>query len=83
MTGGPPPVLGAPIGPIALLVMGATEATPSVVRSLGSAGCDVMALAILENGRWLILVPGAPAQVNAAFPSQLLERTPFFVRCAA
>ncbi len=79
---GGPLVLGAPTGGIALLVTGETVSARQLVESLNSIGCGVAAIAVLENGRWLVLVPGAPARVNEAFPAQLLERTAFFVRCS-
>jgi hypothetical protein len=70
-------------GSIGLLVVRGTQTSATLVVSFQAAGCPVESLAILVAGRWLIFINGAPAVVNAAFPAQLVDLTPFFVRCAA
>lgn len=68
---------------IGLLVIGADAESSALLAELSRAGCDVGTLAVIPAGRWLVYIPGAPAQVNAAFPPRLDALTPFFVRCAA
>ena len=75
---GEPPAAGS----IALLVTTGENTAATLVSTLGSVGCSVSALAVLNSGRWLVYLPGAPAQVNALFPPSLPSTTPFFVRCA-
>jgi hypothetical protein len=38
-------------------------------------------IAVIREGTWYVLIPGAPAAVNAAFPTLLEMHTAFFVRC--
>jgi hypothetical protein len=70
-------------GSIGLLVVRGTQTSATLVVAFQAAGCPVESLAILVAGRWLIFINGAPVVVNAAFPAQLVDLTPFFVRCAA
>lgn len=69
-------------GSIALLVTGGQTTAAALVSALGDAGCSVSVLAIVSEGQWMIHLHGAPAQVNALFPSLLAPMTPFFTRCA-
>jgi hypothetical protein len=84
-----PPALGdasflgvtPPPGGAALLV-NLRPATPDQVRlALTAVGCRLQMMAITVDNGWLIYIDGAPAIVNASFPSQLGENTPFYVRC--
>ncbi len=83
---GPPPTVLLGLAPgrgmIGLLVVGADSDSGVLLAELTSVGCDVGTLAVIPAGRWLVYIPGAPAQVNAAFPPRLEALTPFFVRCA-
>lgn len=85
----PPPAGGAAFtgnvparGSIGLLVVRGTQTSATLVSAFAASGCPVESLAILVAGRWLIFINGAPVVVNAAFPAQLVDLTPFFVRCA-
>ena len=67
---------------IGLLVTSGEATASSLIASLGTAGCTVESLGVLEGGTWLMYINGAPAVVNEAFPATLPPTTPFFVRCA-
>ncbi|MDA0270516.1 MAG: matrixin family metalloprotease [Chloroflexi bacterium] len=54
---------------------------PQLIAQLAAAGCDARLLAITSGGRFLMYVPGAPAFVNAAFPSSLGAGSPFIYHC--
>lgn len=69
-------------GSIGLLVTSGASNAAGLVAALGTAGCPVESLAILEGGVWKIYINGAPAVVNAAFPASIPGTTAFFVRCA-
>ena len=64
-----------------LLVTARQASAGDVDSALGDSGCDASVLAVLESGVWTVYVVGAPAVVNAAFPSVLPASMPFFVRC--
>jgi hypothetical protein len=70
-----------PAGTSGLLVTPALLTGGQLVGTLSSAGCRPEVVGVLRDGRWLLLVVGAPAQVNAAFPASLAASTPFYVRC--
>jgi hypothetical protein len=70
-------------GSIGLLVTAGATNAASLVSALGTAGCPVESLAILEGGVWKIYINGAPAVVNAAFPASVGATVAFFVRCQA
>lgn len=70
-------------GSIGLLVTSGASNAAGLVGALGTAGCPVESLAILEGGVWKIYINGAPAVVNAAFPASVPATTAFFVRCSA
>jgi hypothetical protein len=69
-------------GSIGLLVTSDASDAAGLVAALGTAGCTVESLAVLEAGTWKVYINGAPAVVNAAFPASLAATTPFFTRCA-
>jgi hypothetical protein len=85
----PPALAGAaafsgrvPVAETASLLVTARDLSTETLRAaLSGAGCRLQALAVLRDGRWLIYIEGAPAQVNAAFPSLLSQTSPFYVRC--
>ncbi|MEZ4503030.1 MAG: hypothetical protein R3C39_10430 [Dehalococcoidia bacterium] len=60
-----------------------TTSRSQLVSDLANAGCNVVTIAIVESGTWMIFIPGAPPAVNAAsmFPESVAPTTPFFVRC--
>jgi hypothetical protein len=68
-------------GTIALLVTKITANPSRLVFDLSARGCVVAVVAIIEAGRWQVYVNGAPAAVNAMFPTSIAARTPVFVRC--
>jgi len=70
-------------GSIALLVTSGTCNAAGLITALGTAGCTVESLAVLEGGVWKIHINGAPAIVNTPFPTSLPALTAFFVRCQA
>lgn len=72
-----------PRGASGLLVAPRTITGAELVSRLSSAGCRAEVLGVLAGGRWLLLIPGAPDAVNAAFPPTLALGTPFYVRCGA
>ena len=69
-------------GSIGLLVTSGEATAASLTAALAADDCTVQTLAVLENGKWLIYISGAPAVVNAQFPATLDDDTPFFIRCA-
>ncbi len=71
-----------PVGGIGLLVTSGPAAASTLVTDLRASGCEAAVVAILRQSTWNIYIPGAPAQVNAAFPAELPQMTPFFTRCA-
>lgn len=71
-----------PAGGIGLLVTSGPAAASTLVADLQASGCDAAVVAILRESVWSIYIPGAPAQVNAQFPPELPQMTPFFTRCA-
>jgi hypothetical protein len=75
---GSPPARGA----IGLLVVARNADVGALTDSLGTAGCPVEVLAVLQNGSWRVNIPAAPAAVNVGFPASLAANTPVFVRCA-
>lgn len=79
----PAVVTGASPGPggIGLLVTARETNALEVRAALEVSGCDPESLAVLENGRWLVHIFGAPVAVNADFPSTLSAMQAFFVRC--
>ncbi len=70
-------------GSSGLLVAPRILSGAELVSRLSSAGCRVEVAGVLVSGRWLLLIPGAPDAVNAAFPSTLAQGAPFYVRCGA
>jgi len=66
---------------IGLLVTTTAAAPGDLAATLADTGCDVESLALLTGGEWVVYIPGAFAQVNAAFPPRIEGSTPFFVRC--
>jgi len=70
-----------PAGGIGLLVTSGPAAASTLVADLQASGCDAAVVAILRQSTWNIFIPGAPAQVNAQFPAELPQMTPFFTRC--
>jgi hypothetical protein len=71
-----------PTGGIGLLVTSGPAAAGTLVADLQASGCEAGVVAILRQSTWNIYIPGAPAQVNAQFPAELPQMTPFFTRCA-
>ena len=69
-------------GSIGLLVTSEASDAAGLIAALGTAGCTVESLAVLEAGTWKVYINGAPAVVNAAFPASRAATTPFFTRCA-
>jgi hypothetical protein len=73
---------GMPVpGSIALLVARGENTPNELVNLLGAGGCNVESVGIIHEGAWRLYVNGAPARVNAGFPTDLPNLTPFFVRC--
>lgn len=72
-------------GSIGLLVTNQRSAPDGLVAALGTAGCAVEALVVLEAGAWRVYVPHAPAAIKArlGFPIEIGPTRAFFVRCAA
>lgn len=70
-----------PSGAAGLLVTGEVVTPTSLKTSLDAKGCQVQAFAVLRSGSWLVYIEGAPAVVNAGFPTTLGATSPFFVRC--
>lgn len=68
-------------GGIGLMVTARGTNVVEVRGALAVQGCDVEALAVIEQNRWRIRIEGAPEAVNAGFPSMLAASTAFFVRC--
>ena len=64
-----------------LLVTAQQASAGDLDVALGGSGCDASVFAVLESGVWTVYVVGAPAVVNAAFPSVLPASMPFFIRC--
>ena len=84
----PPPSPGSglvgtipPPGKTALMVLSADFTPEALVGALADASCSAQTIGLLQGGGWSIYVPGAPAAVNAGFPTSLPDGTPFFVRC--
>ena len=71
-----------PAGSIGLLVTSGPAAASTIIAELQAGGCAAGVVAILRESVWSIYIPGAPAQVNAQFPVELPQTTPFFTRCA-
>lgn len=71
-----------PAGSIGLLVTSGPASASTLVSDLGAGGCSVAVIAVLRDAVWSIYIVGAPAAVNAQFPPELEDITPFFVRCA-
>lgn len=58
------------------------EVSPEqLIRRLAAGGCKPRLLAVSTSGRFQVYVVGAPAFVNAAFPTVLVAKTPFRYRC--
>ncbi len=68
-------------GLVGLLVTSRASSAVGLSAALSTAGCAPASIAVLEAGAWKVYVVGAPAIVNAAFPTSLPSGTPFFVRC--
>jgi len=68
-------------GKLGLLVTGTATRTSELLSALEGAGCRVQALAILAGGHWSVYIPGAPAAINASFPSDLGPSAAFATRC--
>ncbi|MFN8639681.1 MAG: glycosyl hydrolase [Dehalococcoidia bacterium] len=78
-----PPAQAAARSDLRLEVARTDSPVPRTITDLGSGGCSVETLGLLQEGRWLLYVQGAPAAVNAAFPSTFVAGTPYLVRCRA
>ena len=70
-----------PARSVGLLVTARSTTAADLSTSLEQAGCGVRSLAVIARGAWRVYVGGAPAAVNARFPTSLDASTPFFVRC--
>lgn len=79
----PPPTQATARSELRLEVARAESPVARTITDLGSAGCGVETLGLLQNGRWLLYVRGAPAAVNASFPASFPAGTPYLVRCGA
>jgi len=69
-------------GAAGLLVTSVPLASSDLVSELEFSGCTPEMVGLLTQGKWQIYIPGAPATVNAGFPTSLTAATPFFTRCA-
>ncbi len=69
-------------GGTALVSVGADLAPEALVEAVREAGCHLESLAVASGGRLVPYVPGAPAFVNAGFPSPVAAGTALAVRCA-
>jgi hypothetical protein len=69
-------------GQTALMVTTRDWATVDMAAALESVGCKPASLALLDDGSWVVFVPGAPLAINADFGISLAAETPFVVRCA-
>ncbi len=59
------------------------EATPAqLLVALVGQGCAPVSFAVTQGGSFITYIPGAPAFVNAAFPTSMDAGTGFAVRCA-
>lgn len=59
------------------------DLTPAqLIARLAVGGCEARVLAISSGSRFQVYVVGAPAFVNAAFPTSLAAMTPLRYRCA-
>ncbi len=78
-----PPFSGTlpPPGGAALLVTSAAVPATDLSVAIIDAGCTLRLMAVTGGGQWLIYIPGAPALVNAAFPSSLASGAPFVILC--
>ncbi len=78
------PAIGGAVpapGSFGLAVATISTAAAPLVDELRARGCDATTIGIVREGSWVLLIPGAPATVNARFPEALAAATPFFVRC--
>ncbi len=78
-----PPAQAAARAELRLVVAPAESPVTRTIADLGNSGCGVESLGLLQNGRWSLYVQGAPAAVNAAFPTSFAAGTPYLVRCGA
>ena len=71
-----------PAGRFAALVAAQTVTLEEMCANLAEFGCDVQALAVLDNvsSLWSTYIPGAPAAFNANAPAVLTVGAPFMVR---
>lgn len=70
-----------PPGGAALLVTSTALPAADLANAIIDEGCTLRLMAVTDAGRWLLYIPGAPALVNAAFPTSLTSGTPFVVLC--
>lgn len=66
---------------VAILTTGAEVTPADLIAALNALGCAATSLGITDAGVWQIHVPGAPAFVNASFPTSLAEGRGFVVLC--
>jgi predicted secreted protein len=68
-------------GGFALLVTAADRTPAALTRDLQDAGCNVVTLAVTDEGEWVVYVAGAPGFVNEPFPADLASGSVFALSC--
>ncbi|MCY4640400.1 MAG: hypothetical protein OXC94_08695 [Chloroflexi bacterium] len=66
---------------VGVVVTTETASPGALVAALRAAGCDPMSIAAVARGQLRAYVPGAPAFVNARFPSVVAGGTQVALRC--
>lgn len=85
VTAASPDIIGEAPNPgeFGLLVTGRDITAQQLVNALEQEGCRAESFGTARNSVWSMYIPGAPLFVNANFPAELPQYTPFFVRCAS
>lgn len=79
----PPSTPAQALGRMGIAITAADTTVDGLLPVLAIEGCIARVLAITINGRMHSYIVGAPAFVNAAFPTPLAAGTPYIYRCAA
>jgi len=80
-----PPLLAGQLpvaGGVALVSVTTEVAVDALVESIASDGCTLVSLSLAQGGAFTTYIPGAPAIVNRAFPTELAASSILVVRCA-
>lgn len=71
-----------PMSGFGLLQVTAATTPPELLTALVAQGCAPVSIAVTQQGSFITYIPGAPAFVNAAFPTSMEAGAAFAVRCA-